>query len=414
MNKEKLMIVGAAKFTVPIIELAKQMGFETIVVSIAGKYPGFLVADRSYKVDVRDKETILEIARKERICGVVTDQTDLPVPTVAYVAEKMGLPGIGYECALRITDKFKCREYCKRVGFPTPAFFKATSLEEAKEGGKEIGFPLVIKPTDSMAARGIAKVNHFEELPKKFQNALSCSTNGIVILERFFHGKKIAVVGFLSDFQPTNLIMVDHEHFDIPDLFIVRQVLTPSLLGENLKQKIWDYHTRLFESFGARFGITCSELRVNEESGEFCLMESSIRGPAGFVSSHIIPLACGVDVLTPLIELVTGRKEAVRIDRSQLQNRGAGNVYFYLPSGIISRVDGIEDVKSLPGVHRAELNDLMVGRKIEPLINLNGRQGPVVYSGSDRIACEEIIQKIREVLTVEIETIQGIKGALWT
>ncbi len=48
-----------------------------------------------------------------------------------------------------------------------------------------------------MAARGIAKVNDFDELSKKFQNALYSSTNRIVILERFFHGKKIAVVDCL-------------------------------------------------------------------------------------------------------------------------------------------------------------------------------------------------------------------------
>jgi len=44
-------------------------------------------------------------------------------------------------------------------------------------------------------------------------------------------------VGFLSDFRSTNLIMTDHEHFDIPDLFIIRQASTPSSLDENLKQK---------------------------------------------------------------------------------------------------------------------------------------------------------------------------------
>ena len=74
------MILGAGKFQVPIIRLAKRMGFETIVVSIGGSYPGLLVADKSYEVDVRDKETILKIAKKEEISGIVTDQTDWPVP----------------------------------------------------------------------------------------------------------------------------------------------------------------------------------------------------------------------------------------------------------------------------------------------------------------------------------------------
>ena len=297
MKKEKLMILGAAKFTVPLIELAKRMGFETLVVSIAGNYPGFLVADKTYEVDVRDKETILEIARKEGISGIVTDQTDLPVPTIAYVAEKMGLPGIGYDCAMRITNKLNGREHCKKFGFPIPAFASARNLEEARAGVKEIGFPLVVKPTDSMAARGISMVHDWGALPDKFQDALSSSTSGVVLLEHYFHGKKIGVVGFVSGSQHKKLLIVDHDHFDIPDKFIVRQVLTPTTLKEELRYKIWDFHIKLFESFAPKFGFTYSEIRVNEESGEFCLIEPAIRGPAGFVSSHLVPLSCGVDFL---------------------------------------------------------------------------------------------------------------------
>jgi biotin carboxylase len=414
MKKEKLMIVGAAKFQVPIIELAKQKGFETIVVSIAGNYPGFSVADKSYEVDVRDKKTILEIARNEGISGIVTDQTDLPVPTVAYVAEKMGLPGIGYECALRITNKLKGREHCKTLGFPIPAFVEAHNWEEAKNGAKEIGFPMVVKPTDSMAARGISKVSDWSELPNKFQDALSCSTSGVVLLERFFQGKKIGLVGFASDNQCTDLIMVDHEHFDIPDKFIVRQVLTPSVLDKKLKDKIWDFHNKLFESFGPRFGFTYSEIRVNEESGEFCLMEPAIRGPAGFVSSHLVPLSCGVDFLPLLLDLASGRRDTVMIPKYQLQSRGAGNIYFYLPEGTISRVSGVEEVKSLPGIYRTELDDLIVGRKIAPLVNLNGRQGPIIYAGKDRKECEEIVKKIKDLLFVEVKTTDGVKVIIWS
>ena len=80
MHNEKLMLLGAGKFQVPLITLAKDMGFETIVVSNPRACPGFRIAARSYEVDVRDKETILTIARKEGICGITTDQTDLPSP----------------------------------------------------------------------------------------------------------------------------------------------------------------------------------------------------------------------------------------------------------------------------------------------------------------------------------------------
>jgi hypothetical protein len=93
----------------------------------------------------------------------------------------------------------------------------------------------------------------------------------------------------------------------------------------------------------ATIGITYSELRVNEESGKFCDGAGNC-GPAGFVSSHI-PLAwCRCPFLSSNSSLAGKR---IRID-DQLQNRERVT-YFYLPSGVISRVDGIEEVKSFPG-----------------------------------------------------------------
>jgi biotin carboxylase len=414
MKKQKLMILGAAKFTVPLIELAKRMDYETIVVSIAGNYPGFLVADKTYEVDVRDKEKILEIARKEGISGIVTDQTDLPVPTIAYVAEKMGLPGIGYDCALRITNKLMCRKHCQRMGFPVPAFYHASNLEEARKGAREIGFPLVVKPSDSMAARGVSKVNNLAELERKFNNAFASSTSGVVLLEKYFHGRKIILTGFIADYQFTNLILADHKHFDIVDLFIVRQTTVPSNLDQQLLKKILELNIRIFESFGARFGIAFSEFKVNEESGEVSLMEAALRGPAGYVSSHVTPLACGIDILPMLIELATARRETVSIDKDKLHNHGAGNVYFYLPEGVVSKIAGIEEVKSLPGVRKVELGDLAVGKKIDPIINMSGRQGPIIYAGKDRKECEDIIKKIKDILVVEVKTPEGVKGMIWS
>ncbi len=414
MKKEKLMILGAGKFQVPIIEQAKQMGFDTIVISIGGNYPGFSVADKIYEVDVREKEIILEIAKREGIRGVVTDQTDWPVPTVAYVAEKLGLPGIGYDCALRITDKLRCREHCQKMGFPIPAFHKASCVEEAREAAKALGFPLVVKPSDSTAARGVIQVNDFDQLGDRFQEALACSARGVVILEEFFPGKKLELMGFVSDSEFTNLLMAENEHFNIPDLFIIRQVLAPSLLNENLKQEIFRFHTRLFESFDVPFGITFSDIKVNEETRKFCLIEAALRGPGGFLSSHVSPLACGIDVVPSLIELVTGRRKKVWIDKTKLLNRGAGNVYFYLPAGVVSRFEGIENVRSLPGVHKVALDDLFLGKRIELIRNLSGRQGPIVYAGENRQACEEVVRRIKAILKVEVDTPEGIKGMEWS
>jgi hypothetical protein len=220
-------------------------------------------------------------------------------------------------------------------------------------------------------------------------------------------------MGFTSDYDFTNLLLAENEHFHIPDLFIIRQVMTPALLDGNLRQEIFSFHTKLFESFRAPFGITFSDIKVDEGSGRFCLIEAALRGPGGFLSSHVSPLACGIDVVPLLIELAAGRKKAVRIDKSKLLNRGAGNVYFYLPAGIVSRIEGIEQIRSLPEVHKVALDDLFIGKRIEAIKNLSGRQGPIVYAGENRRACEEIVRKIKEILKVQVDTPEGMKGMVW-
>ena len=146
MKKKKLMILGAGICQVPIIRKGQQKGFYVIAVSVRGNYPGLSIADKSYEIDVRDKEKILHVAKQEKISGILTDQTDISVPTVAYVADKMGLPGIGYDCALRFTNKFVMRKCSEKVGLGTTEYHQASSLDEAMEYASRIGFPLILKP----------------------------------------------------------------------------------------------------------------------------------------------------------------------------------------------------------------------------------------------------------------------------
>lgn len=413
MSKQKLMILGAGKYQVPIINEAQQMGFEAIAVGVSGNYPGFSVADRFYEVDVREKERILEIARREGICGILTDQTDISVPAVAYVAEQLGLPGIGYDCALRFTNKYKMRQFCEEIGVPVPRYSQASSLKEAREKAQQLGFPLVIKPVDNQGSRGVTKVCHSEELEDKFQNAKAYSACGLVILEEFFPGMGVRVAGFASDFEFSNLVIGDSYFFDFPDIFITSQTIFPSLLREGLKQKVLDLNFRLIKGFGPRFGITHSDYLVNDETGEVRLNETAIRGGGLFFSSDLVPLVCGLNVNSLLIELASGRKKNVVIDKSKLYERAAGNVCFYLPEGIIRGISGIDKVKSLPGVHKAYLSDLEVGRRTRQITDKTMRLGPILVSGKDRLACRETIHQIQDTLVVQVETTTGIKGIEW-
>ena len=54
----------------------------------------------------------------------MAEQTDAATATAAFVAERMGLPGIGYEVALAATNKWRMREKCREAGIPLPRYRK--------------------------------------------------------------------------------------------------------------------------------------------------------------------------------------------------------------------------------------------------------------------------------------------------
>ena len=126
---KKIMIIGAGDFQLPLVQKAAESCHVILVAPAIGEE--FLpYIDKKYLLDVRKKEEILAIARQEQIDGVITDQTDIAVRSVAYVAEQMGLPGIGYETGCLFTDKRLMREKMEALGIPVLPNKTVYSLED--------------------------------------------------------------------------------------------------------------------------------------------------------------------------------------------------------------------------------------------------------------------------------------------
>src|SRR5699024_1908977 len=154
------IVLGAGRGQLPIINIYQELGYKVIVISPEGNYPGFKIADYSYYYNVKDKEEILKIARAEGIVAITTDQLDAGVLTAAYVSEKLNIPGIGYDTALKFTNKSKMKTEAKKLGINVPKFVEVDSVQNACDAANLVGYPLIMKPTDSAASRGVIKVKN--------------------------------------------------------------------------------------------------------------------------------------------------------------------------------------------------------------------------------------------------------------
>ena len=157
VTRRTVLIIPASAYVLPVIRRAQALGLAVVATDRNPGAPGLHAADHAEIVDIFDMERMLAVARRYDVEAVVTEQTDAAVPTAAWVAEQLGLPSIGYEVACTATNKWRMREACRHAGIPLPVYRKVSSAPEAVDAAREIGLPVVLKPVDAQASRGVGR-----------------------------------------------------------------------------------------------------------------------------------------------------------------------------------------------------------------------------------------------------------------
>lgn len=200
MAKKKILILGAGIYQVPLINTAKRMGVEAIVTSIRGNYPGFAIADKVYYENTVDYDAILELARSEKVDGVVTAGTDVAVPTIGKVCDELGLRGLSFEAATIAANKILMKEAYEREGVRS-AKFREIDVDDENYADKLEGlrFPLIFKSIDSSGSRGITRVDSPEEFAAARQTSLDNTRSDKFIVEEFIEGEEFGAQAFVQD-----------------------------------------------------------------------------------------------------------------------------------------------------------------------------------------------------------------------
>ena len=120
--KKCVFVIAGGAWQVPLLRKVKELGYEAVNSNLYENSPAFEYADHCEVANVLDKEKNLEIAMKYNVDAVLTDESDIAVPTVAYVAKTLGLPTIGEDKAALFTNKYQMRCFCRDHGLNTPEF----------------------------------------------------------------------------------------------------------------------------------------------------------------------------------------------------------------------------------------------------------------------------------------------------
>lgn len=301
--KRKILILGAGTIQLPVIQKASQMGLETIVADYNSEAPGRKFADKFLEISTIDKEGVLKAARELKVDGILTT-SDYPVNVVSYASEALGLCSMSTEVAAICTDKYRQRTLMRERGIKTP-FFKLCSRDEKLDSFKD--FPYIVKPCDSSASRGVRKVFNREDLEAAFEDAMSNSLSGKVLIESFIEGREFSVET-LSQGGVTTVITITEKLTKGEDkgYFVEDTHIEPA----RISPEEWETISREVVAATSAIGFdNCpshTEVKLNADGA--WIIETACRLGGDYITSDLVPLSTGVDMLENLIRLSLGEK----------------------------------------------------------------------------------------------------------
>lgn len=252
---KKVMVLGASYLQTFVINKVRQMGHFCIALDGNPESEGFPLADKSYVCSTTDKDAVLAIAREEQIDAVMTYASDVAAPTAAYVAEKMHLPTNPYTSVDIMTDKAKTRIFMEENGFHVPKSRQTKTLAEAVAAAEEIGFPVIVKPTDASGSKGVTRVDAPGELAEAYAYAMGFSRSKTVIVETFLvrDGYQVDADCFMYHGEIVYFNPMD-QHQDSIAPYTPIGSSAPSVLGEARRKKAHEEVSRFLKLLNMRFG----------------------------------------------------------------------------------------------------------------------------------------------------------------
>jgi len=385
--KRGILFVSGGLEAVPGIRQAVDMGLHVVVSDANPEAPGFAYADGRLLASTYDIEATVQAAEEYHrevhpLDGVLCVAADVPV-TVAAVAERLGLPGIGRESAQRAVDKLAMKDRFSRDGVAIPEYAPVADAEAVRAFQKRFGPMIVIKPVDSRGARGVLRLGPGADIDRGFAFARAESPTGRVMVERFLPGPQVSTeslvingVAHTPGFSDRNYALLERY---APHMIEDGGGL-PSHLEEDIQAAVRALVQQAAESLGIRNGVVKGDIVVSE--GVPHVIELAARLSGGYFCTHEIPLNTGVDLVGAAIRSALGES----VDAEELEPRFLKPVcqrYLFPEPGVVEAVEGFEEVARRPGIALCEIR-VRPGDRIGPVNAHPARAGVIIATGTTR------------------------------
>ena len=177
-------------------------GYETIMINCNPETVStdFDTSDRLY-FEPLTLEDVLEIVRIEKPTGVIVQYGGQTPLKLARALELAGVPIIGTppDSIDLAEDRERFQGLISRLGLRQPPNATVRSIEEAIHASRQLGYPLVVRPSYVLGGRAMEIVFNETELRRYMSEAVSVSNDSPVLLDRYLDNAVEMDVDAISD-----------------------------------------------------------------------------------------------------------------------------------------------------------------------------------------------------------------------
>ncbi len=278
-DKEKIIILGGGPnrigqgiefdyCCVHAVLALREDGYETIMINCNPETVStdFDTSDRLY-FESLTLEDVLEIVHLEKPKGVIVQYGGQTPLKLARALEAAGVPIIGTspDSIDLAEDRERFQKLLERLGLKQPPNATARSVEQAINAAKELGYPLVVRPSYVLGGRAMEIVFDEEGLQRYMKEAVSVSNDSPVLLDRFlddavemdvdaiYDGERVLIGGLMEHIEQAGVHSGDSACS-----------LPPYELAPELQDQLREQVVKMAEALGVR-GLMNTQFAIQGE-----------------------------------------------------------------------------------------------------------------------------------------------------
>ena len=363
---KKLLVIGAGFLQDFVIKKAVSMGYVTLAVDADPNAIGFASASKYAVIDITNEAACLEYAMSENIDGVLTAATDYGVLTAAYIAREMNLPGLNYEIARLIKNKYLVRKclYENKADNSGKAYMadKSTNLNSLLH---TVEYPVIVKPCDGSGSRGTSKVLRPDDLIPACRFAMDNSLTGMAEIEPFISGTEYGAETLVTK-DGIFVLAIMKKRMTDPPYYAELGHSIPSELPIDIEQKAIACVESSIRALGINFGSVNCDMIITK-TGDVHIIDIGARMGGNMIGPCIIPYGTGIDYMGAMIKNAMGEE----IDLSSKPHQAVATRLLAFNKGVIRHMP---DIKSIENEFKVEIyHHMSAGMQVnEYHTNLDG------------------------------------------